>query len=233
MLVQGKLNFHDKLCSFQPVSCAVFNRYLQPVFYKAFQIEKKIGYAIEAGMAYFDHNDIHAAVEIIKKIKEIEPSFPRDNYNKLWTSKTIMTAAENQILKDNQKAIELLNSIEMNIDSLAQEKTKDYRMLKAKFCSLFGLIYSLSSEPIKAREFLYSSYDIVDIYKSVSVRELEMKELLFYNHSIEIILCNDNARKIEKLKRLECEFAGPNKKELMIKFGSLFRILKKSTSNGL
>ena len=201
-----------------------------PIFLKAFHLEKKIGYGIDAGIAYFDAKDYSTAYDIIQKIKEIEPNFPRDNQHKLWTSKTILTLAEWQVLKDYDRTIELLNSIEHNIDILAQEKTKEYRMLKARFCSLFSLTYSLSSEPIKAKEFLKTSNEILNTYKSVSRDHIETKEILCYNYAIETLFCQDNHTKMEKFRKLESEISGPHKKHLLAKFGLLMKNVKKNIS---
>lgn len=197
-----------------------------PVFYKAFDKARKIGYAIEAGVAYFEAGDFNKAFQIIQKIKEIEPSFPRDNHHKYWSSQTILKLAENQILNNKQKAIELLNSVEKHIDILSEEKTKDYRLLKAKFCSLLGLSYVLSSEFLKAKEFLSTSNDIINIYKSVNRDVFEIKELLCFNYAIEALLCLDNVNKTEKLKKMENEFIGKYKKHFMVQFGALIKFIK-------
>lgn len=201
-----------------------------PIFYKAFKLEKKIGYGIEAGLAYYENGDLSVALEIIQKIKEIEPNFPKDNQHKFWTSKTFIALAEWQIVKDTCKAMNLLKSVEKNIDDLAQERTKEYRILKAKFCSLLGLGYSLSEEPLKAREFLNVSNDIVNIYKSVSATEIEIIELLCYNFAIEVMLCNNNTFKIEKLKKFENELVGKHRQELLTKFGLLHKTIKHTIS---
>ncbi len=201
-----------------------------PIFYKAFQLERKIGYGIEAGVAHYENGDLSIAHEVILMIKEVEPSFPRDNQHKFWTSKTIMALAEFQIIKDTTKAMDLLNSIESNIDVLAQEKTKEYRMLKAKFCSLLSLTYSLAFEPLKAREFLAASNDILNIYKSVTATAIETKELQCYNHAVETILCKENFLKLEKFRKFENEISGPHRKELMQKFGVLIKTIRQTIS---
>jgi len=201
-----------------------------PIFYKAFHLDKKIGYGIEAGIAHFENGNFLVAYEIIQMIKVVEPNFPRDNQHKLWTSKTIMILAERSILNDTTKAIDYLNCIEVNIDILAQEKTKEYRLLKAKFCSLLGLTYSLTSKPLKAREFLATSNEIINIYKSVSASTMEVKELLCYNFAIETILCTDNSHKHEKYRKFENELSGAYRKELFIKFVHLQKYMKRLIS---
>lgn len=199
-----------------------------PIFYKAFQIDKKIGYAIDAGIAFYESLNYHKAFEVIQSIKEIEPTFPRDNQHKFWTSKTILILAENQIFKSNDKAIELLNSIEKSIDVLSQEKTKEYRMIKAKYCSLLALTYSLNSKPLKAREILSSSKEILETYKSVNRDSFEVKEIICYNLGVETILCEDNEEKKNKLRRLENEISGKHRKDFLAKFGVLIKSIKLS-----
>lgn len=200
-----------------------------PIFYKAFKLEKKITYGIEAGVTYFDNGDFLIVFEIIQQIKEIEPSFPKDIQHKIWVSKTLMKIAEDQILIDKTKSIELLNSIEADIDMIAQEKTKECRMLKAKFCSLLALTYALSNEPVKSRQFLSSSADLINIYKSVSNNLFEMKELLCYNFAVEAILCRDHSGKLDKLKKLENEIVGLHQKQLLIKFSPFVKTIKRIT----
>lgn len=199
-----------------------------PIFYKAFQLDPKIGYAIDAGIAFHESANHHKAFEVIQSIKEIEPTFPRDNQHKFWTSKTILILAENQIFKNNKKAIELLNTIEKSIDVLSQEKTKEYRMTKAKYCSLLALTYSLSSKPLKAREMLSGSKEIIETYKSVNRDAAEVKEIICYNLGVETILCDDNEEKKNKLRRLENEMSGKHKKDFLVKFGLLIKSIKLS-----
>ena len=199
-----------------------------PLFYKAFKLANQKAYGIEAGIAFFDSSNYSIAYEIILKIKDIDPDFPKENQHKLWTAKTIMILAEIEILHASQKAIELLNSIESDIDILAQEKTKEYRLLKAKYCSLLSLTYSIAAAPLKAREFLRTSNEIVNIYKSVSMDQLEMRELLCYNTAIDAILCQDVLFKTDKLIRCENELSGMHKNHLIVKFRPLLNYVKRT-----
>lgn len=203
-----------------------------PIFHRAFQLEEKIGYGIEAGLAYSENGNYTTAYEIIQKLKIIEPLFPRDRQNKIWTSKTIMALSEKQVLKDPQNAMSLFNSIEENIDLLTQDKSQSSRMLRAKFCSLLSLTYSLCSEPLKSREFLTISKEIVTIYKSVSANSFETKELSCYNYAIESILSKDKLYKIKMVSKIENEFLGTFSKELHIKFNPLLKLIKKTIPPG-
>lgn len=199
-----------------------------PLFRKAFTLGRKIAYGIAAGKAYFEMGNIPEAYEIIVELKDIESNFPIDNSHKLWTSNVILQLAEMELLKNPEKSSRLLSSIEGNIEILAADSVMEGPLLKAKFCSLFGLLFAFSHEPLKASGFLRTSEAFVKTYRLLTTDSLSIKEVNLYNKAIETCMARNDLEKSEKLKSLESEFTGNHKRELLLKFDPVMKAIRKT-----
>jgi hypothetical protein len=200
-----------------------------PIFYKASQLEKnKLGYLMEAAISYYEAGNFNFASELINQIKKHKPAFPDDNQSRFWTSQTYLQLAEHKLAENSQKSIDLLLSIKDHVDILALEKTKDYRMLKAKFSSVMAVAYALQNDLKNTIKHLTTSIDIINIFKSVGRDSFEIKEVICYNYITSIIISSENNSKLEKLEKLKNEYNGVNNTKLRAKFGFLMKTARKT-----